>query len=167
MQEEVENRTVNLAVTTTKLSARTLISAGKKLLETYGKSRNRKSAEKSAKANVKPTGKQTVKELIGQNQGVSSIDMSKTDLRGFEKYAGKYGVDYAVRKDSSVQPPKYIIFFKARDADALTAAFKEYTSDVMKNRSNRKSVLKELKKYKAIAAAIPGKVRDKIREQVR
>ena len=93
--------------------------------------------------------------------------MSKTDLRGFEKYAGKYGVDYAVRKDSSVKPPKYIIFFKARDADALTAAFKEYTSDVMKNRSNRKSVLKELKKYKAIAAAIPGKVRDKIREQVR
>ena len=64
MQEEVENRTVNLAVTTTKLSARTLISAGKKLLETYGKSRNRKSAEKAAKANAKPTGKQTVKELI-------------------------------------------------------------------------------------------------------
>ena len=37
-------------------------------------------------------------------------------------------MDYAVKKDRSSSPPKYLIFFKGRDADALTAAFTEYTS---------------------------------------
>lgn len=167
MQEEIENRTVNLAVSTTKLSGRTLVAVGKKLMEMRTNSRHQKKAAKSAKANAKPTGKQTVKELISQDQGVSSIDIAKTDLRGFEKCAAKYGVDYAIRKDRSVQPPKYLIFFKARDADALMAALREYTNDAMKSRTGRKSVLKQLKKYKEIAASIPRKVRDKIQEQIR
>ena len=95
MQEEVENRTVNLAVTTTKLTARTLVSAALAYL------RHREKV-KGQKASEIPSGKQSVKELIGQNQGVSNIDIAKTDLRGFEGIARKYGVDYAVRKDKSV-----------------------------------------------------------------
>ena len=57
--------------------------------------------------NEKPTGKQTIQELIGQNQGVTNIDISKTDLKGFEKYARKYGVDYAITK-SVATPPLYM-----------------------------------------------------------
>ena len=117
MQEEVENRTVNLAISTTKLTARSIVSLGLKGIA-YIK---RKSQEAAIK-NEKPTGKQTIQELIGQNQGVTNIDISKTDLKGFEKYARKYGVDYAITKDKSVLPPKYLVFFKARDADAMTAA---------------------------------------------
>ena len=41
-------------------------------------------------------------------------------------------MDYAVKKDRSSSPPKYLIFFKGRDADALTAAFTEYTSKKVK-----------------------------------
>ena len=121
MQEEVESRTVNLAVTTTKLAARTVIAAGLMYLR-------RREKVKGLKASEIPSGKQSVKDLIGQNQGVSSIDIAKTDLRGFEGVARKYGVDYAIRKDRSVIPPKYLVFFKARDADALTAAFNEYSA---------------------------------------
>ena len=69
-----------------------------------------------------PHGKQTVKQLIGQNQGVSNIEITDPSIREFEKIARKYGVDYAVKKDRSSSPPKYLIFFKGRDADALTAA---------------------------------------------
>ena len=161
MQEEVENRTVNLAVTTTKLTARTLVSAALAYLRHREKVKRQKASEI-------PSGKQSVKELIGQNQGVSNIDIAKTDLRGFEGIARKYGVDYAVRKDKSVDPPKYLVFFKARDADAMTAAFNEYSAKVM-NRSRKPSVLKELKSIAAKLAELPGRVvnRDKQREQSR
>ena len=123
---------------------------------------------KEQKASEIPSGKQSVKELIGQNQGVSSIDIAKTDLRGFEGVARKYGVDYAIRKDRSVVPPKYLVFFKARDADALTAAFNEYSAKVM-NRSRKPSVLKQLRSIAAKIAELPGRVvnRDKQREQSR
>ena len=156
MQEEVESRTVNLAITTTKLTVRTVVSAAQMYL------RHRKEVA-AKKLDEKPAGKQTVKDLIGQNQGVSSIDISKTDLRGFEGVARKYGVDYAIRKDPSQDPPRYIVFFKARDADALTAAFKEYSAEVMR-KEKRPSVLKQLKKFKALVASIPDKVRNKDKE---
>ncbi len=158
MQEEVESRTVNLAITTTKLTARTVVSAAQMYL------RHRKEVA-AKKLDEKPTGKQTVKDLIGQNQGVSSIDISKTDLKGFEGVARKYGVDYAIRKDASVHPPKYLVFFKAKDADALTAAFNEYSAKALK-KSERPSVLKQLRQIAAKIAELPGRVvnRDKKRE---
>ena len=51
-----------------------------------------------------------------------------------------------MKKDRSTSPPKYLIFFKARDADALTAAFSEYTQRKVKkaDRSERPSVLEKL-----------------------
>ena len=46
-----------------------------------------------------------------------------------------------MKKDRSSSPPKYLIFFKGRDADALTAAFTEYTGKkVRKGAENRASV---------------------------
>ena len=80
MQEEIENRTVNLAISTTRLTANTLIAGFKKYMQ-------HRANVKAKNANEKPVGKQSIKELIGQNQGVSSIDIAKTDIRGFEKYA--------------------------------------------------------------------------------
>lgn len=68
-----------------------------------------------------------MKQLIGQNQGVSTIESNDPHIRNFEKIARKYGVDYAIKKVKDEDRPKYVIFFKARDADALTQAFTEYT----------------------------------------
>lgn len=160
MQEEVENRTVNLAITTTKLTSRTIISA-------YMAWRRHSKAMKAAKEQLKdeiPQGKQTIKELIGQNQGVSSIPIEHTDIRDFERVACKYGIDYAVTKDKGVKPPKYTVFFKARDADAMTAAFTEYSNQKLKSRA-KPSVLKQLGKLKELVASIPDKVRHKSKER--
>ena len=99
-----------------------------------------------------PKGKQTVKQLVGQNQGVSNIEITDPSIKEFEKIARKYGVDYAVKKDRSSSPPKYLIFFKARDADALTAAFSEYTQKKVRkaDRSERPSVLEKLSHFKEL-----------------
>ena len=158
MQEEIENRTVNLAISTTRLTANTLIAGFKKYMQ-------HRANVKAKNANEKPVGKQYIKELIGQNQGVSSIDIAKTDIRGFEKYARSYGVDYAIVKDKTGEIPKYVCFFKARDADALTSAFNAYTADVLKSKE-KPSVLKQLSKLKEIVAALPAKVMQRQKERV-
>ena len=163
MQEEIETRTVNLAISTTKLTARGIIRLAAKGLA-YIKRKSREAALK----NEKPDGRQTIQQLIGQNQGVTNIDISQTDLKGFEKYARQYGGDYAITKDKSVFPPKYLVFFKARDADAMTAAFNAYSAEVLA-KSKRPSALNRLHELIDAVKSIPTKVtsRDKQREQAR
>ena len=90
-----------------------------------------------------PHGKQTVKQLIGQNQGVSTIESNDPHIKNFERIARKYGVDYAIKKVRTEDKPKYVIFFKARDADALTQAFTEYTRKSAE-REKKPSVLQKL-----------------------
>ena len=141
MQEEVENRTVTLVISAVKLTGRELKAALVKYLA------NRK-AQKQGKAEVKPHGKQTVKQLIGQNQGVSNIEVTESNIKGFDRVARKYGVDYAIKKDKSGEIPKYLVFFKARDADALTAAFTEYSGQKAKNKE-KPSVIKMLRAIRA------------------
>lgn len=154
MQEEVENRTVNLAISTTKLTARTLCGA----INTWRRHNKAVKAEKALKTAEKPVGKQTIKELIGQNQGVSSIPIQNTGIRDFERIARKYGIDYAVTKDKGVTPPKYTAFFKARDTDAMNAAFEEYANLKLKAQE-KPSVLKQLKKLAQLVASVPDKVK--------
>ena len=150
MQEEVENRTLTLIVSGTKFTGRLFKAA----ISKYMAHRTEKKLEKqrSRDSPVTPKGKQTVKQLIGQNQGVSNIEINDPSIRNFERIARKYGVDYAVKKDRSASPPKYLIFFKARDADALTAAFTEYTGKKVKKaeKTERPSVLAKLAQFKEL-----------------
>ena len=103
MQEEVENRTLTLVVSGTKFTGRLLKAAISKYLAHRKEKKLQK--QRSRDAPVKPQGKQTVKQLIGQNQGVSNIEITDPAIKEFEKIARKYGVDYAVKKDRSSSPP--------------------------------------------------------------
>ena len=147
MQEEVENRTLTLVVSGTKFTGRLLKAAITKYL-----AHRKEKKLQSRDTPVIPHGKQTVKQLIGQNQGVSNIEITDPSIKEFEKIARKYGVDYAVKKDRSSSPPKYLIFFKGRDADALTAAFTEYTGKKVRKaeKSERPSVLAKLSQFKEL-----------------
>ena len=143
MQEEVENRTLTLVVSGTKFTGRLFKAAICKYLAHRKEKKLRK--QRIRDAPVKPQGKQTVK-------GVSNIEITDPSIKEFEKIARKYGVDYAVKKDRSSSPPKYLIFFKGRDADALTSAFTEYTNKKVKKveKSERPSVLAKLSQFKEL-----------------
>lgn len=156
MQEEVENRTVTLVISGTKLTGRMMKAA----IAKYLAHRRAKKSEKAQIGGIKPTGKQTVKELVGQNQGVANIEINDKNIKDFERVARKYGVDYAVKKDKTVQPPKYMVFFKARDADALTAAFEEYSHKTAKKKE-RPSVIQKLRSLKPLEQALKPKVKHK------
>ena len=157
MQEEVEQRTVTLIVSTTKLTANVMKNAVSKYLA----HQKEKHHEKQASGPVKPTGKQTVKELVGQNQGVSNIEINDRNIKDFERVARKYGVDYAVKKDRTTVPPKYMVFFKARDADALTAAFDEYSRQALQKK-DRGSIVQKLRSMNPLAKTIS---KDKVRHK--
>ena len=138
-------------ISTTKLSARTVLRAVKAAFRLY-----------QSKASQ---GKQrVVRTLLRQNRGVSSVEISKTGIRGLERYAKKYGIDYAIRKDTSEVPPRYLVFFKAPDAEAFNSAFKEYSASLL-NKDKRPSVLAKLHELVQAAAELPGKVRHKEQER--
>ena len=115
--------------------------------------------------NVIPHGKQTVKQLIGQNQGVSNFELTDPSIRDFDRIARKYGVEYAIKRDKANDPPRFLIFFKSRDADALTAAMQEFTAKKIK-KAERPSVLERLAQFKALVQK-PTIDREKRKEQVR
>ena len=148
LQEEVEQKTFNIVVSTTKLTARTILNAGRTALQQY---QSKLLADKSS-------GKQSVRMLLRQNRGVSSVEIDKTNIKGFERYAKKYGIDYAIRKDSSEVPPRYLVFFKAPDVEAFNAAFKEYSASLL-SKTMRPSVLEKLHELVQAAAELPGLVK--------
>ena len=150
VQEEVEQKTFNIVVSTTKLTARTILNAGKAAIQ-----------QQQAKM---AGGKQSIRMLLRQNRGVSSVEIDKTNIRGFERYAKKYGIDYAIRKDNSEMPPRYLVFFKAPDVEAFNAAFKEYSASLL-SKTKRPSVLEKLHELVQAAAELPGKVRRKEQER--
>ena len=62
--------------------------------------------------------------------------------------ARKYGIDFAVKKDPA--QGKYLVFFKARDADALNVAFAEYTNRVMGRQKGKVSIREQLSHFKQV-----------------
>ena len=159
VNEEVSGKACNLAVRTTKLTLQVIINA---LKEQARKAEQRK----LHKTDEPPHGKQTIKELIGQGQGVASVDVSKTELKGFQKIAKKYGVDFAVVKDKNNEPPIYTVFFKAKDQDAINNVIREYTNKKMKQKS-MPSVLEKLKEFKDMVAKRPVKQKTRKKEATR
>ena len=131
----------------------------------------RKAAMKAADKDEPIKGEQSVKELIGQGQGVSSMPIGDDGIKDFKKICNKYGVDFAVVKDKTVEPPQFTVFFKAKDADAITQVLKEYSAKQMKKKqkaeTKKPSILDKLKKFKDIVAKTPRKDKEKKKEQTR
>jgi len=71
-------------------------------------------------------GKQTIKQLSKDGAKLENIETKDGNTRAFKRIARKYGLKYAVKKDVSEVPPKYLVFFKSRDIDSMTAAFNEF-----------------------------------------
>ena len=101
-----------------------------------------------------------------QNAGVSNIEITEGNIKAFESTAKKYGIDFALKKDATESPPRYLVFFKGRDADVLTAAFKEFSAKKL-TQEKKPSIRKLLSTLKEAAQgrnAERAKVKNKDRE---
>ena len=124
-----------------KLTAKTLAKAVKAFVN---------GTEKLAKKLTSPQnmtgkGRQTVKQLTRQGSGIVNIEITDKNIKAFDSVARKYGVDFALKKDVSEMPPKWLVFFKSRDAGALTAAFKEFSSKQLKKTIEKPSILETMR----------------------
>ncbi|HBC2766088.1 TPA: PcfB family protein [Enterococcus faecium] len=113
MQEDVNNKTVTFCIRTTKMTIQVLHKAVKLYLDQTKQGKNKVQYKMNkGKENQYKSGKVTVKELAAQNAGMTNIDITSKNIKDFERYARKYGIQYALKKDNTRQPPVIWCFSK-------------------------------------------------------
>ncbi len=150
MQDEVNSRVVALSVRVASkgmhMSKEVLQAAMRKWLREQERSKNQKIQKRLQKSREPTHGKQTVAELMKQNQGLSKIEITDQNIKSFERMANKYNIDFSLTKEKESKPPRYVVFFKARDVDVMTQAFKEYSAKEI-SKSKKPSIRKTLAKF--------------------
>ena len=124
MQEEVNEKTISLCIKGGKITAQILKAALIKLLAEMDKKKQQKKGEKSQ---CKKTGRQSIKSLQKSGAQITNIVVTDNNIKSFDRVARKYGIDYSLKKVEQEGKTEYLVFFKAKDVDVMTAAFKEYT----------------------------------------
>lgn len=109
-------------------------------------------------------GKQTIKQLVESGAALSNIEITNKNIKSFEPVAKKYGLDYALKKDNSTKPPKYLVFFKGKDVDVINIAFQEYSQKLLREKP---SIRKMLSQMRELAKKINPKDRARRHEQER
>ena len=163
MQEEVNEKTISLCIKGGKITAQILKAALIKLLAEMDKKKQRGKGEKSQ---CKKTGRQSIKSLQKSGAQITNIVVTDNNIKSFDRVARKYGIDYSLKKVEQEGKTEYLVFFKAKDVDVMTAAFKEFSAKKLtqeKKPSIRKllSTLKEAAQGKNAERA---KVKNKDRE---
>ncbi len=126
IDEEISRSTIAISVWASKLTARGLAYA-------LGE------AAKKIRKSQAPQGKQTVKQLLRHGGEASAIDLPGR-VKDFDRVARRWGVDYAIKR---VEKGKYLLFFKAKQADAITGCFSEYSRRMMNRGRDRRVPLRE------------------------
>ncbi len=147
MQDEVSEKLIALCINGGKISARILKDTMEKALadlERSGQQERYNASEKQKdKKQTVSHGKQSLKKLAENGTQLSNIEITDGNIKSFAKCARKYNIDYSLKKDKSVISPRYFVFFRAKDVDSITAAFKEYTGRTL-NKAKKPSVRKKL-----------------------
>ena len=115
MQEELERKSISVTVQAAKLTGRVMRAAVAAALRKIEKERT-----------TPKVGRNSLRRLTAQTPDAHKIEVEDR-IRSFERYAKKYKVRYHVEKDITVYPPKWTVYFKASQADAIETAFKKYT----------------------------------------
>ena len=134
MQEEVNQKTVALSIRTTKLTGKVLAAALGKVV---------RALQKHHQKALTPQGRQSVKKLMNHYGGKSAMPYVGAP-KDFDRIAKEFHVDYAFHK---VSPGHYLLFFKANQADAITAAFQKYSAKVLNKEQDKASILGQLRKF--------------------
>ena len=118
--------------------------------------------KKAHRARQTPHGKQTVRQLMGHGAATNSIEVESP--KDFDRVARKWNVDYAFYKTG---PDKYLLFFKAGQADAMTACFSEYSKKVLnKSKSRRIPIRDQIKRAGDQLTREKPKQRERVKEAV-
>ena len=154
MQEEISEKIIALSIRATEMSARTLQDAIRKYLA-------------AQKPEELPGHKTNLRKMMAENQELTNLEITDQNIRSFERTARKYGLNYALKKDKSQEPFRYLVFFKAKDVKVMNAAFREFSHKQLHGfgaAENEKSIRKQLER---VHTAIKNRIKRKEQEQTR
>ena len=142
MQDEVNEKCVMVTVNAAKMTEKALADALTRIVQDLEERGDVNRARDGNPATYR--GKVMIRDLAKEGE-LSNIEITDGNIRSFERYARKYDLTYALKKDKAREPPRYHVFFKAKDVAQMEAAFKEYTGDRMGAKKRRPSVIKRLR----------------------
>ena len=166
MQEEINHKTITVCINGAKVTTRVLKAALRALLrarEKHKQSVQRRGAAYQEEDVAVNRGKQSLRDLQTEGGELSNIEITDENIKSFERYARKYGIDYALKKDKAADPPRYFVFFRARDVKTMEAAFKEYSEYSTKEK--KPSVKKKL--TVAMKRTMPQRAREREKKKER
>jgi len=129
MQEDLHNKSVVLTIKATKLTAKGLAKVMQLAWRQMQKSRDR-------------PGKQSLKQL-SKGGPLSEVEITNENIKAFDPVARKYGIHYKLVQDKASEPPVWHVFFRAKEADSMTAAFKEFSNRILNAKDKDKPSVRE------------------------
>ena len=165
MQEEVVSKSVEVGFSISKLSLDLILKGLEAIKKGLGEKPN-EAAKETGKDAATPTepevkhGKQTLKQLHKHNDGLSTIELTDPNLRELQKSMKKSDIDFSCVKDGK---GKYTLFFKGKNADEMTSAFKRYTEKVT-GIADKEAVRGERKAEKTAAREEKQSIKAELRE---
>ena len=138
--EQVNREAIAVTVKATKMTGRVLWavcrSVGRQIVKQH-------------RAAQTPKGQQSVKKLMNHNVATNTIPLDG-DMKLFDRVARKHHVDYAFHKTGK---DKYLLLFKAGQADSITAALADYSKRMVKRaQDKRPPIMEQVKKAQERAA---------------
>ena len=116
---------------------------------------------KEHRARQPPHGKQTTRHLMRRGGSTTSGELTG-DAKILARVARKWNVDNAFYKTG---PDKYLLVFKAEEADAMTACFSEYSKKVLnKSKSRRIPIRDQIKRAGDQLTREKPKQRERVKE---
>lgn len=150
IQEDIDQKSVVLITKSAKITGRLLAKAMAAALRQIRKARD-------------APGKQSLKQL-SQGGSLQNIEIADSNIKAFDPIAREFGVRYSLKKDISTDPPRWLVFFRAKDADALTAAFRKFTAVTLNLKAEKPSVRDAMAKFREVVKhAVIDKTRHKER----
>ena len=150
--EQINDKCVSISMRGTKATGRMLAKAMQAFLNL-------------AKKHHVKRGIQSLKSLSKQGATLTDIEISGDNIGTFKKTARKYKVDFSLKKDDSSDPPRWIVFFKAKDDKAMQSAFNEYAKKTLAKKPKKESMLDKLDKSKELAKSAPDKVIERVKDK--
>ena len=149
MQDEMNRECFAIVIDGAKMTTQVLARAMKLVLDEKGAIPGKNSFLFS--------GETSLKRLAESGMKLSNIEITEKNIKSFEHTAREYGITYALKKDVNADPPRYLVFFKAKDRMQVEAAFKSYVREAMEDK-NKEAFSAALSRLAEKASKVPVKV---------
>ena len=126
INEEIVDKSAEVAVRIFNLTASSILKGLEKILDALEGKQADKPGDpaKEPKTPELKQGKQTLRELHKHNEGLATVELKDPNLRDLHRAMKKADIDFSCVKDGK---GKYTLFFKGKNAEEMTHAFKRYT----------------------------------------